>query len=83
MKQKQYSPLTVSELALTLYAIDRGFFDGVKVERALKAEEDLQAHMQSSHSALMEKVEKEPKLTDEVESELKAAVKSFFDSLPQ
>ena len=82
MKQKQYSPLSVSELALTLYAIDRGFFDGVKVENALKAEEDLQAQMKSAHSALMDKIEKEPKLTDEVEGELKAAVKSFFDSLP-
>ena len=81
MKQKQYSPLSVSELALTLYAIDRGFFDKVAVENALKTEDDLRAHMKSKHSALMERIESEPKLTDEVDAELKAAVGAFFETV--
>ena len=37
--------------------------------------------MKSKHSALMERIESEPKLTDEVDAELKAAVGAFFETV--
>ena len=33
MKQKQYSPLSVGEMALSLYAVNEGHIDGVEVAR--------------------------------------------------
>ena len=35
MKQQQYAPLKVSEMAITLFAVDKGAFDDVDVKRAL------------------------------------------------
>ena len=57
MKQKQYAPLKVSELALTLYAIERGFFTKVSVEKALKTEDDMQSAIAAKYQALMDKID--------------------------
>ena len=35
MKQPQYSPLSVSEQALTLFSVNKGYYDDVPVEKAL------------------------------------------------
>ena len=35
MKQPQYQPLQVNEMALTLFAVNNGYFDDVPVEKAL------------------------------------------------
>lgn len=81
MKQSQYSPLDVSELALTLFAIEKGHFDSTSVDDALKVEGEMRAYMQSKHKPLMDKIDAQPELTDEVESELDAALKAFFETL--
>ena len=80
MKQRQYSPLRVSELAVVLYAIESGFFDSVPIDRALQKETELQSEMKNRHGDLMAKLEAEPKLTDEVDAALKAAMTEFFAS---
>ena len=38
MKQPQYVPLSISDMAVTLYASDKGYFDDVEVKRALECE---------------------------------------------
>ena len=80
MKQKQYAPLKVSELALTLYAIDRGFFDEIKVENALATEAELRAFMNDKHRALMDKIDETPELTEEVDKALAEAVTAFMET---
>lgn len=79
MKQKQYSPMKVAELALTLYAIENGYFDSVDVAVATKTEADMQSHMRSKHGDLLDKIEANPELTDEVDKALKSALDSYFD----
>jgi F-type H+-transporting ATPase subunit alpha len=81
MKQKQYSPLKVSELALTLYAIEHGFFDKIGVEDALKTETNLHSHMKSKHDDLLAVIDAKPELTDEVDGKLKAAMEEFFETV--
>ena len=80
MKQKQYSPYSVSELAVTLYAIENGFFDKIAVEKALQTESDMQAEMKSRHGALMSKIDAQPELTDEIDAALKEALGAFFEA---
>ncbi len=81
MKQKQYEPMKVSELALTLYAIERGFLAKVTVDKVLKTETDMQSAMKAKHQALMDKIDAKPELTDEVDAELKAALTEFFEGV--
>ncbi len=38
MKQPQYQPLQVWEMALTLFAVNNGYFDDIDVKKALAAE---------------------------------------------
>ena len=57
MKQPQYAPMRVSEMAVTLLAVNKGFFDDVEVKRALACEAALHQFMSSKHAALMDKVE--------------------------
>ncbi|NNM82899.1 MAG: F0F1 ATP synthase subunit alpha, partial [Burkholderiales bacterium] len=38
MKQTQYSPMSISEMALTLFAVNKGFLDDVEVKKALAFE---------------------------------------------
>src|SRR3989440_5889366 len=45
MKQAQYLPLQVWEMALTLFAVNNGYFDSIDVKKALSAEKSMRDHM--------------------------------------
>jgi len=77
MKQPQYEPLQVNEMALTLFAVNRGYYDDVPVEKALAFEAALRAYMKSKYGALMDKIEKTKDLPPDDEKELVAAIEDF------
>jgi F-type H+-transporting ATPase subunit alpha len=77
MKQPQYAPLSVAEMALTLFAVNRGYFDGVEVKKALQVEGELRAFMRARHGALMERIEQTKDLTADDEKSLAAAIEEF------
>jgi len=77
MKQKQYSPMSVAQLAVSLFAVDRGYMDDVELDKVGDFEEALQSYMSASHADLMQSIEDNPVFNDEVESKLKAAADDF------
>jgi F-type H+/Na+-transporting ATPase subunit alpha len=77
MKQAQYSPLQVNEMAVTLFAVNRGYYDDVPVEKALHFESALRAYAKSKYAALMDRMEKTKDLTADDEKELAAAIEDF------
>jgi F-type H+-transporting ATPase subunit alpha len=77
MKQSQYATLSVSEMALTLFAVNKGYLDDVEVRRALAFEAALKGHMRSKYSAIMDKIETTKDLDAETEKELDAAIQDF------
>jgi F-type H+-transporting ATPase subunit alpha len=77
MKQPQYATLKVSEMALTLFALNKGYFDDVDIKRALAFESALRSHMRSHHAAIMDKIEATKNLDDETEQALEAAIQEF------
>ncbi len=77
MKQKQYSPMSVAQLAVSLFAVDRGYMDDVELDKVGDFEEALQSYMSSSHADLLQSIEDDPVFNDEVESKLKAAADDF------
>ena len=52
MKQKQYSPMSVAQQAVSLFAVDRGYLDDVELEKVGDFEEAMQAYMSSDHAEL-------------------------------
>jgi F-type H+-transporting ATPase subunit alpha len=77
MKQPQYAPLSVAEMALTLFAVNRGYFDGIDVKQALAVEGQMRAHMKANHAALMERIETSKDLGADDEKALAAAIEQF------
>ena len=77
MKQPQYSPLQVNEMAVTLFAVNKGYYDDVPVEKALAFETALRAFLKSKYAALMENIEKTKDLSADDEKALTAAIEDF------
>jgi hypothetical protein len=77
MKQKQYSPLTVAEMALSLCAVNEGFLDDVPVEKVVEFETELHAHAHANNKALLDKLDKSGDYDDTVAAEIKKAVETF------
>src|SRR5881396_253916 len=73
MKQPQYSPLSVAEQALTLFAVNRGYYDDVPVDKALAFEAALRQFVKSKYNALFEKIEATKDMDAEGEKQLTAA----------
>ena len=77
MKQAQYAPLSVSEMAFTLFGVNNGFFDDVEVKKALIAEKALHKFMQSKYAELTNRIEDTKDLSKDDEAALTAAMKDF------
>src|SRR3954453_17431441 len=76
MKQKQYSPMSVAELALSIYAVNNGYFDKVDKTKVVAAEAALQAQARSSHKPALDAITAEPVLKKQ-EAALKAICEDF------
>src|SRR5450432_2043480 len=77
MKQPQYSPLSVSEEALTLFSVNKGYYDDVPVEKALAFESSLRQFIKSKYAALMDKLEQTKDMDAEGEKAWSAAIEDF------
>jgi F-type H+-transporting ATPase subunit alpha len=77
MKQPQYRPLQVSEMALTLFAVNRGYYDDVPVDKALAFEASLRQFMKGKYAAIMDKIESAKDMSADDEKALAAAIEDF------
>ena len=77
MKQKQYSPLSVAEMAVSLFAAEQGFLDDVDIHKVVDFESALHTYMRASQSALLDRINDEADYNDEIENSLKAAIEDF------
>jgi F-type H+-transporting ATPase subunit alpha len=77
LKQPQYSPLTVEEQVVSIYAGTRGFLDNVAVSDIGRFESELLARMHSAHQPILDAIKSTKALSKELEAELKAAIEAF------
>jgi len=77
MKQPQYSPLSIAEMAVSLFAVNEGYLDDVPAEKVVAFEAALHAHARANAAELMDKINTTGDLNEEIESGLKALVESF------
>jgi len=80
LKQAQYSPLPVSLMAASLFAVNKGFMDDLDVKKVLPFEHGLHQFLKTSHAALVDKIEQARALDKDAEAELTAAITSFKKS---
>jgi F-type H+-transporting ATPase subunit alpha len=77
MKQPQYSPLSIGEMAASLYAANEGFLDDIPVEKVGDFERALHAYLNSNYADLMAKLNETGDWNDEIEAELRKAIEEF------
>jgi F-type H+-transporting ATPase subunit alpha len=78
LKQPQYQPLQVWQLAVSLFAVTRGYLDELPVDKVLPFETALHDHMKTQHAAWVDRVEASKDLSKEDEDALKGVVESFL-----
>jgi len=81
MKQPQYSPMSVSEMAITLHAVNQGFFDDVDVKKALEIEKQMHAFIKQNYGDLVDAIETRKDLDAEAEKALTDAIGAFKASI--
>ena len=79
MKQKQYSPLSVAEMALSLFAVNNGYLDKVAVARVGEYEAALHDFARANNQDLLDEINKTGDYSDDIEASLKALCKSFAE----
>lgn len=77
MKQKQYSPLSVAEMAVSLYAANEGYLDDVDVKKVVDFEHALHTYVRNSQKDLLDKINESGDYNDDIQNGLKAALDDF------
>src|SRR5918992_401664 len=77
MKQPQYEPLQVWEMALTLFAVNSGYFDDIDVKKALSAEKSMRDYIKGKFPDLVKRIEDTKDLSKEDEEQLQQAIKEW------
>ncbi len=77
MKQPQYQPMQVWEMALILFAVNNNYMDDVDVKKALAFEKALSGFLKTKYAALVDSMDKAANLSADDEKALHAAVADF------
>jgi F-type H+-transporting ATPase subunit alpha len=80
MKQKQYAPMSVAEMALSIYAVNNGFMDKVELKKIGAFETGLQAFAKTNYKQAIDAINSNPVLSPENEASLKKICEEFAQS---
>ncbi len=81
LKQPQYNPLQVWELAVALFAANHGYLDEVEVNVVASFEKSLREHLKISHADLVQRIEQKKELSASDETALHAVLEDFKRSI--
>lgn len=77
MKQKQYSPMSVAEMGISLFAVDRGYLDDVALNKIGDFEAGLLAFARANYASLIDRINAAGDYNDEIEAGLKKVAEDF------
>jgi F-type H+-transporting ATPase subunit alpha len=77
MKQKQYSPQSIAEMGVMLYAANEGYLNEIEVNKIGDFEHALLSYMHAEHGDMMSQIVASGDYNDEIETTFKAAIEQF------
>ncbi|MFW1678308.1 F0F1 ATP synthase subunit alpha [Pontibacter sp. JAM-7] len=77
MKQKQYSPMSIADMGLSLFAANEGYLNGVELNKILDFEAALISYFNSEHADLMKDINASGSYSDEIAAQFKAGIEKF------
>ena len=79
MKQKQYSPLSVAEMALSLFAVNEGFIDPVPANKVVDYEAALHDFARANHEGILNAINETGDYNDDIAADLKKICEEFAE----
>ena len=80
MKQRQYAPMNIAQMALSIYAVNEGYLDDVPVNRIGAFEDGLHAHLANSFGELQSTVVEAGDWNNDIEAQFKTVIAEFKQS---
>ncbi len=80
LKQPQYSPMNVTDQIMIIYTVIKGYLDDIPVDNIERFEKEFLNYMNTNSSKIVESISEKGELSDEIEEELKKAIKDFKKS---
>jgi len=77
MKQAQYEPLSVGEMAFVLFASTEGYIDDVETEQVVRFEKALLDYLRAEHAELLQRITEKGDYNDEIHAEMQQAMDAF------
>lgn len=77
LKQKQFDPLSVADMAVSLFIADQGYLDDVELKKVVSFEAELRRFMHAKYSALLKTINENPIYSEEINKQLHEAVTEF------
>ena len=77
LKQKQYSPMSVADQAMSLYAADKGYMKDVDIDKVGDFESAILAYFESEKSDLKKQINDTGDWDDDIENQFKELVEDF------
>ncbi|WP_018871608.1 F0F1 ATP synthase subunit alpha [Thioalkalivibrio sp. ALJ16] len=77
MKQGQYQPMSIGEMAFSLYAANEGYLDDVEADKVVSFEKELIAYARSSQKELLDEINSSGDYNDSIQEKLKKALEEF------
>jgi len=77
MKQKQYAPMSIAQMALSIYAVNEGYLDDVPLNKVLAFEDGLHAHMTNTQGELEKKIVESGAWDKDIEAQFKTLISEF------
>ncbi|TPX49194.1 H+-transporting two-sector ATPase [Synchytrium endobioticum] len=80
LKQAQYKPLSLEHMVVVIYAGVNGFLDKIPVNRVTAFEAGVIPYVQANASDIFESIQKEGKITEDIEKKIKTVLGDFAKS---
>lgn len=77
MKQKQYAPMSIADMSVSLYAAERGFLEDVEVNKVGAFEAALLAFFKRDYAELMAKINEKGDFNNDIDASIKEGIEKF------
>lgn len=77
MKQKQYAPMSVAEMSLSLFAAEKGFLQDIEIAKIMDFEAALLSYANSTYAELVAQINETGNYNAEIEAQLKELLTKF------
>lgn len=77
LKQSQYSPLSVTEQVLSLFAAQQGYLKDVEVDQIKEYEKQMHVYLKENHADIVNELHDTNIISDETKESLKVALDAF------